>query len=324
MKTTIAIAFVVVIFIVANLLNRDEKKESFTDWTETMEASKSVQVRGSFFAVSVQAEERTDMEMKVEFKSMTDADKVKVLHEKRGETLYVWVEKQGIFSSVSGKILLSVPVTTNVNIENGSGSIRVSGIQCDEVTLISGSGSIWAEDIQSPLRAVSGSGAISLNQITGSVNATAASGGVRISRIKGELKCKTASGGQSLSMVEGDVESNAASGGVRAESIQGDLSIKTASGSIRLNNTQGAVDLVSVSGSQKGEDVELKGNSSFRASSGSIHMTLTNDKDELNFNLSSSSGRLTAFDSSGNDRLIVGNGAINIEANSTSGSISFR
>ena len=110
MRTTIAIIFVVLIFVVANVLNREERKETYTDWTETMDAANAIQVRGSFFTVSVQAEERSDMHLSVEYKSMSDAEKVKVLHEKRGETLYVWVEKQGIFSSVSGAITLVVPL----------------------------------------------------------------------------------------------------------------------------------------------------------------------------------------------------------------------
>lgn len=324
MRTTIAIIFVVLIFVVANVLNREERKETYTDWTETMDAANAIQVRGSFFTVSVQAEERSDMHLSVEYKSMSDAEKVKVLHEKRGETLYVWVEKQGIFSSVSGAITLVVPLKTNINIENGSGDIRVSGSQCNEVTLISGSGSIKGENISAPLQVVSGSGSITLNEITGSVDATAASGSVRTGNIKGPLKCKTASGGQSMSVVEGDMECTAASGSVKGENLNGNIAIRTGSGSIRLNNTKGIVDLFSVSGSQKGEAITLTGNSSFNSSSGSIIISLTNSQKDFNFSLSSSSGRLTAFNSVGNDRLIAGDGPINIVASSSSGSITFR
>ncbi len=303
----------------------------------------TIDVKGSFCKVKVNSHASANINFTGEIKSNKERDDLKIKYEINGNTLEVWIDKpRSLSGSLGGYLNFLVPLNTNINIKNSSGSIDVKNIGQSTVTLVASSGSIMASNINSSIKATTSSGSIKANNITGSINAISSSGShmlenigenvnsslssgnIKISQVKGYVKSNSSSGSQYINGVEAGLESSATSGSIKIENVNGDVYSQTSSGSIKLNNIRGILSLISSSGSQYGTGITLTGDSSFKSSSGSINMKLTNTPEELSFKLQASSGGLNAKGSSDKKKLNIERGSIHINGISSSGSQSYQ
>ncbi len=313
----------------------DKIDQKFTNIT-------SVEVEGAFCNVTVTGEKRTDVSLTGEITSKKDYD-IKIRYEQDGGNLKVWLKRpRSLRGSINGTLNLTVPLNTNIDVTNSSGNIIVENSGQCVINLIAASGNISVRNIDSDIKLTTSSGNLNIEDITGDVHATSASGTVyasgikgylysvtssgsqKIEGIKGNLKLTSASGSITLNMISGNVNARSASGSIKADHVTGEIVALSSSGSIRLNNIAGRLNLTSTSGSQKGTNIKLTGDSSFRSSSGSVSMQLINRADELSFELYASSGSLNAKGSTGSHKLIITRGPVNIYGKTSSGSQSYK
>jgi len=302
----------------------------------------SVNVEGSFCKVKITGEKRVNVAMTGEIVSSKNYD-IKIRYEQDGQTLKVWLDRpRSIRGNIKGAINIKVPANTNIEVINSSGGVVVENSGQCKINLTSASGNISVRNIDSNITMTSSSGSMNIEDITGDVHATAASGTISASGIKGDFYCTTASGSQRiegvkgnlkltsasgsilLKMISGNVNARTSSGGIKAEHVTGELTSLSSSGSIRLESVAGRLNLTTTSGSQRGTGIKLTGASSFKSSSGSVSMQLINNADELSFELHASSGRLFAKGSSGDKKLTITRGPINIYGKTSSGSQSYK
>ncbi|WP_430812519.1 MULTISPECIES: DUF4097 family beta strand repeat-containing protein [unclassified Carboxylicivirga] len=318
-----------------------EAQEVIDQVDETFTNISAVEIEGSFCAVDIMGSSDREVQLSGEISGPSKYD-VKIRHHIMGGTLRVWIDRPNSLRNVKGKLSLYVPKKTNIEVDNSSGSISVKDIVGAMVKLEASSGSIKAVNINSDISAEASSGSISLSEISGDARAATTSGGQRHEAIGGSLKVKSSSGSIKVSEVEGETDitstsgsqsihsigsslyTQASSGSIKISEVRGDVRGTTSSGGMSLSNVTGALNLASTSGSQRGSTIKLTGNSTFKSSSGSISMDLSNDKQELSFALKASSGSLNAKGSSGRKKLIIDGGPIKVTGTSSSGSQSYR
>ncbi|MEO1654157.1 MAG: DUF4097 family beta strand repeat-containing protein, partial [Bacteroidota bacterium] len=237
----------------------------------------AIEVEGRFcrVEVSTHSQNRVDFEGKITGNARPGT--YTIYAEQRGSTLKVWIESEGKIRWSNTKSLLSfkVPATTNVDINNSSGSVQVSGINSELFRLKASSGSIKAQNIKA-------------NALV-----KTSSGSIKIENIEGNVEAQSSSGSQTWQGLKGNIQTSASSGAIRLQNVNGDITAKTSSGSIRSNSCTGKMIMQASSGALSGENIELTDHSSFRTNSGGIRMQLRNDVDQLSFELSASSGGLS-------------------------------
>lgn len=318
MKTRIALPLILVLLVFGNMLACSNTltfhlEESFKDIT-------ALDVKGSFFAVDIVGHESGSLDFVGEIYSSKERDDIEIKYDVRGTTLFVWIERPNSVSNVSGKLMFKVPNDIKIKVDNSSGSVSLSNFSGTEIDLEASSGSVNARMVKGNLRATASSGSIKVSELKGDTHCQTSSGGIHVKQIKGNLHATSSSGSQSIFEIKGNVTSKASSGSVKINTVKGDIVAQTSSGSIRLSTIVGSVNLISSSGGQKGDIITLTSNSSFKSSSGSITMQLTNSLDELRFQLNAQSGSLQAKGMRGKKELEGGDGNILVKGKSSSGS----
>ena len=150
---------------------------------------------------------------------------------------------------------IKVPSDVEIHFNTASGSLGISGINCD-------------------LNAETASGNITLENVEGSLKAGTASGDIEASKVKGDIEFGTASGDVSLLSFSGTSDIGTASGRVRADDIDGEIEVGTASGSIRIMSAKGEFKIGAASGDIEVDRVTVEGVSEFSAASGDVEVTL--------------------------------------------------
>jgi len=301
----------------------------------------AVEVEGSFCSVSIIGGTGSDVDFKGEVLGSKKYD-IKIRHNVSGGTLRVWIDRPNSLRNVKGKLEFTVPTNTNIDVDNSSGSISVENIGQVVVALKASSGSVRARNIDSNLTAEASSGSIALadikgdvravtssgsqkhNNIGGNLKAKASSGSLKVEGVGGEAELGTSSGSQSINVIGNNLYAKSSSGSIKISDVTGDVKASATSGGIGLSKITGAVNLSTSSGSQRGTNMKLTGNSTFKSSSGSVSMELSNDAEELSFALTASSGSLSAKGSSGRKNLVIERGPIKITGVSSSGSQTYR
>lgn len=276
---------------------------------ETFSDIDEVEVEGRSANVKIVGKNTDKVRLTGEIQADDDDDDYKIRYEKDGDVLKVWIEKPNkswswSWGSNKGEsfIRLEVPVKTEVNVENSSGNVQVENID-ESVTVEASSGNVDIKDVKGRLRA------------------EASSGNVYISDVKGNVTSETSSGRQTISDIDGDLESKASSGSIRVSEVKGRMELETSSGEIKLDDVKGKLKAKSTSGGISGSEVALTGDSEFKSTSGSIRIDLSNDIEEVDFDLHGSSGSLKAGSSQGKGDLVINNrGKIKVYGKSSSGS----
>jgi DUF4097 and DUF4098 domain-containing protein YvlB len=155
----------------------------------------------------------------------------------------------GFFFGSNNRLEIGVPTDFrgDLNLESKSGSVSLRGLNCDNLNVETGSGSMNLEmlNLGGDIRVVSGSGSQRLDRVVCECfEIRAGSGSLRIDELRGYGSIDTGSGS------------------ISAEDLQliGDSSVSTGSGSVKLgfeDRTNLFLRLSSGSGSIRAEDVKL-------------------------------------------------------------------
>jgi len=268
-------------------------------------------VKGDFFEVDITGHSKEALEAKVIIPARLSERGVKVFHEIKGSELHVWVEKPlvsiNILPSKRPQMIFRVPIETDVEVKNSSGSVSVEGLMSRQLRIEVSSGKLHIKDITSALHVISSSGNIKIEDCNGNKSLRASSGQITVLDSNGDIKTKTSSGKQTY------------------EYIKGSITAESSSGKINISNQEGVLDLEASSGSLKGRDVHITGDSSFQTSSGTIDFDFTNSIiSEFSFDLKSTSGTIAVGRTRAEGSVVTGNGKILIRAKSTSGSQTYK
>lgn len=130
----------------------------------------------------------------------------------------------------SGRITVTIPENTSIEIRTASGDVQVMA-SVSGLGIVTASGDIRAGDVQ------------------GDVHIRAASGDCSLGKIDGDLGIVTASGDVRASAVSGSVSIASASGDVRIAAVDGPVTFKTASGDLAIDRFDGVTfDMKTMSG----------------------------------------------------------------------------
>ena len=146
-----------------------------------------------------------------------------------------YIDERSIRNRVSISYEITVPASTEVRADSGSGSITITDIAAP-VSADTGSGGVTLENIEGPVKADTGSGSIRAEGIGGAFSADTGSGSIYLVQTgPGDVEVSTGSGSSELIGVVGAVRADAGSGRIVIEGRQeGDWRLDTGSGSVRV------------------------------------------------------------------------------------------
>lgn len=262
----------------------------------------NLKVQGSFCSVEILGKERDQLDFNGRITSKTNQSGFEIRHERKGNTLKVWLEQPKNSSNVNGELNFTVPPGTVIEVENVSGSVVVKNITAEESNIKTVSGSIHIQNIES----------------TASISSV--SGSCKLMDFAGSFKINTTSGSQDIKRGAGILNCSLISGSIKVEGYKGEIKASSTSGSVDIQDSGGTVRLSSVSGSINGKNVKLDSDAEFTTSSGSINMKLLNAPEDLSYELSSVSGTISVRNSKVSGKYVATGGPILIKGKTTSGS----
>lgn len=173
-------------------------------------------------------------------------DGIELTSERRGDEVLIRVDidsARGLFFTRTYAYLdlkVELPEGMEVEIDDGSGEINVSGV--GPLDIDDGSGSITVRD-SGTTRIDDGSGSIELVDITGDVSIEDGSGEIEIERVSGNVRIDDGSGSMEIVGIGGDVIiEDDGSGSIRVTDVKGDLRVGDhGSGGISFDRIDGKV-----------------------------------------------------------------------------------
>lgn len=141
----------------------------------------------------------------------------------------------------SGDIVIN-EMQSNIDVKDGSGSLSINGAK--NLNIDDGSGSIYVKNVVGDLALNDGSGSIDIDNVSGNVAIEDGSGGITIKHIKGAVTVDDNSGdmliehiGSSVTIEDGsgDIRVNYAKALTITEAGSGDVSIDNISGTVKLD-----------------------------------------------------------------------------------------
>ena len=134
-------------------------------------------------------------------------------------------------------LLVKVPPTLALKINDGSGAIQIDDISAD-IDLTDGSGSIVINRI-GKLVLVDGSGSIDITDAKGAIRLQDSSGSIRISHVVGDVAINDGSGSIKVNQVLGQVEIEDGSGSINVANTKGLIIHNAGSGSVNYHDIDG-------------------------------------------------------------------------------------
>jgi hypothetical protein len=193
---------------------------------ETGAGSLTVTGRNGAATVEVTAEYRASVRSESEAQRILDNLKLTV--EVRGDTLYLKTEQIRSWDwGDSGRIDLTItmPATLTLDIDDGSGSIEVSGMDRD-VKIEDGSGEIEIENLRGNLIIDDGSGEIRIRDVRGNIDIDDGSGEIEVEHVGGSVHILDRSGSIDVTDIEGDlVVPDGGSGSLHYQDIRGKVDV---------------------------------------------------------------------------------------------------
>jgi DUF4097 and DUF4098 domain-containing protein YvlB len=183
------------------------------------------------------------------------------------------IEDRDLRNNVSISYDVTVPNTTRLRSETGSGDQTI-------------------QDIQGPLRASAGSGNVKASRIGGEARLSTGSGDITLDGVKGTVYANAGSGNVNASGISGGFYGETGSGDVTlAQDAAGHVVAKTGSGNVKLKNVKGGVEARTGSGGVEAQG-EAKGDWDIHTGSGDIVLRLPSQA-AFNVDARSSSGGVT-------------------------------
>src|SRR5215475_12679435 len=183
-------------------------------------------------------------------------------------------EDREITRNISIDYDVTVPASTRVTAQTGSGDQSITGVQL-AVNAKAGSGNINVENLGGEAHVSTGSGDVKASSVKGSVVANAGSGNITARDLGGEVFVNTGSGNVEVHQsAAGDVKAETGSGNIRLYGIKGGLRASAGSGDIHAEGE--ATHDWRVGAGSGNVTLRLPSNASFnldaRTSSGSLHV----------------------------------------------------
>ncbi len=127
-------------------------------------------------------------------------------------------ERRSFFGRSHGRVWVevSVPRTTDLDIDNNSGGVSVRDID-GRVVVDNGSGGVKLDGIEGDVDIDNNSGGVSIRSLRGNLMVDNGSGGIKVTDVQGDVSIDNNSGGVKLTAVEGRLEVDNGSGGINAE-----------------------------------------------------------------------------------------------------------
>lgn len=145
------------------------------------------------------------------------------------------VEDQSGSTTVSG--------VGRLRIKDGAGSTTVSGAQSVEVE--DGAGSLKVEDVDGDVRIEDGAGSLEVRDVRGGVEVEDAAGSLRIREVAMDVEVSDGAGSIEIEAVGGDVRvEGMGSGGLSVRDVEGDLTVSGGRREqIRYSDVRGSLDI---------------------------------------------------------------------------------
>jgi len=151
-------------------------------------------------------------------------------------------------------IVVTMPESMMLNIDDGSGDIEVTNIH-GVVAINDGSGGLVISNIGSSLKVKDGSGDLVITEVNGDVSVVDGSGDIELTNITGNLTIYDGSGSIYAKSVTGNALFEDGSGDLTVRKVGGVITVDDGSGDIDINEAGGLKILDSGSGGLKVKNV---------------------------------------------------------------------
>jgi DUF4097 and DUF4098 domain-containing protein YvlB len=146
-------------------------------------------------------------------------------------------------------------------------------------------------------------------------------GSITVSRIDGSKRLESDTGPIRLHQAKGDAELESDTGDVRVRDTSGDLFVRTDTGSIELDGHDGVLRAESDTGRISGSRLELRGDSTLEADTGSIDLRLSGDLGRYTFDIATDTGAISVGSTRARGKLVLGSGPRSIRIRTDTGSV---
>ncbi|WP_373398218.1 DUF4097 family beta strand repeat-containing protein [Algoriphagus halophilus] len=224
----------------------------------------------------------------------TNAGRYKIEYREESGKLIIELDQKRVSNSGRdrGFIHLIGPETMGMNVEVGAGSATISNVETEIFDVVAGSGRLNIQNIHASI-----------------ANLTAGSGSVNVINLEGNTIVEVGSGVVEMKDVVGGVSLSGSSGRYKLNRMEGKVDAILSSGNIDLTDVESLGKLEVSSGRINAINSGLSEESLFKASSGSIRIQTFSNLMDYNYNLTTSSGRVSVGDSSSSGTLKIDNGS---------------
>lgn len=262
---------------------------------ENFEGIEEILVKGGSLEVNYEGSNQENDVFLNAYLESNRSDGIKIMYKVEGNRLRVELKREsGGWGNIKTKgfISLTGPENMQLDISNSSGTMFISNVHSDKIDLGISSGKIEARSLSSD-----------------EINIHASSGKLVLEDLSGHLKCKISSGNGKISGVEGDVTVEASSGSYMISEVEGLINASLSSGNLELEDIGELGNLRVSSGRIEARNSGLGNHTRFNGSSGSFTVQTEQNLEDLNFELSSSSGSLEVGNTKTRKKLSLNNDA---------------
>lgn len=179
--------------------------------------------------------------------------------------------------SVNISFHIYVPTKMNTDLATSGGSIQLNGLDGSLRFKTSG-GSLSVENCKGNIDGATSGGSIQLSGCKAVVDMATSGGSIKAENCSGSMDMATSGGSIELENLDGTVRAVTSGGSINARNMKGTFTTATSGGSIRLKEMRCSLDGATSGGNITVDMVEVTGSVKLRNSSGSISLTLPNNK----------------------------------------------
>ncbi|RAI91519.1 DUF4097 family beta strand repeat-containing protein [Algoriphagus yeomjeoni] len=279
---------------IASLTSCDTNLELVQSINEEFTEVNSIEIESSFLDVSYIGNPNLESVQLIGVLESSRVGNYSIEYRVDKNKLIIEVERKGMGGGNSrGYINLNGPELMNIDMEAGSGNIKISQVIAQEFEFDGGSGNVELGDISAPVLELQlSSGKINAYDLIGDVELEISSGNASISNLEGNLNAIGSSGKFTFKMIKGKVNSSLNSGNGVLNGVQELGRLKISSGNYTVRNSY------------------FGSNTQFEGSSGSFDIQTNSDLRDFNFDMTTSSGNIRVGESNSSGSLKIDNGSL--------------
>ncbi|MEB2775443.1 DUF4097 family beta strand repeat-containing protein [Algoriphagus sp. D3-2-R+10] len=277
----------------ASLTSCDADLELVQSIDEEFTGITSIEIESSFLDVTYQGNENAESVQLLGSLESSRKGNYSIEYRVVQNQLIIEVERHGIGTGNNrGYINLTGPESMAMDVEAGSGNIKIHRLTSENFEFSGGSGNVELSNLRADnIDLVLSSGRINAYDLEGDVQLEISSGNATISNLEGNLNAVGSSGKFTFSQIDGKVNSSLNSGNGVLSGIQEIGRLKISSGNYSV------------------DDSFFGPNTEFEGSSGNFDIQTDSDLKDFNFDLKTSSGNLRVGESTSTGSLKIDNGS---------------